>query len=369
MTLSETLMRIFRRDASRYLYLAIPPDHVRGGQQDRDALVAGRDYFRLWLSEMSLRRDRDWFKTWHPAVHSLVHFQFGSQVVDVPNIVGEQGLKDVDAAHLERSISQNYPLTALMPFSGGVVEVTAALLAMQGEDYVKRFIEVLSNFAGLVAVPQLSTALAVAGPVATGIEELLGGSNGQMHLGLHQAFVHKGGGANELRPAYFAAILATEAAVDPATLWVVADRLRQGGSAERSQPFGGYAYMLLRVQKETVRDDWEGLTAFMQPFYTAIKELAAGHLEWADSSYRAAIAAVLSSPDLTQADRRRVAQVLYERFEDAKQLGLGAVTTWPSFTAAVAAIPVEEALVQGPPDITEFLTQDSAGWAPSAPGD
>lgn len=62
-------------------------------------------------------------------------------------------------------------------------------------------------------------------------------------------------------------------------LWVVADRLGRGSSAKRSERLGGYAYMPLRVQKETVRDDWEGLTAFMEPFDTAIKELAAGHQE------------------------------------------------------------------------------------------
>src|SRR5580692_8812825 len=107
MTLRETLTSTFKREASRYLYLAIPADHVSGGQRDHDALVEGRDYFRLWLAEMSLKRDRDWFKTWHPAVHCLVHFQFGAQVIDVPNIVGAEGLKNVDAAHLERSIALN----------------------------------------------------------------------------------------------------------------------------------------------------------------------------------------------------------------------------------------------------------------------
>lgn len=369
MTLREKLTGLFRRNASRYLYVAIPPDHARGGQQDGDALVAGRDYFRLWLAEMSLKRDRDWFKTWHPAVHSLVHFQFGSQLVDVPNIVGEQRLRNVDAAHLERGISLNYPLTTLMPFSGGVVEVTAALLAMQGQDYVKRFIKVLSDFAALVAVPQLSAVLMVAEPVATGIEELLGGNDGEMHLGLHQTYVHKGGGANELNPAYFTAILATEAEIDPATLWVVDDRLRRGRTMEHSEPFEGFAYMLLRVQKETVRDDWEGLTSFMQPFDTSIKELSAGRREWADASYQVAIAAVLSSADLTRADRRRVARVLFERFQEAKDLGLGAAPAWGSLTADVEAIPVEEALAQGSPDISEFLPGDSAGWSPSGLGE
>ncbi|HET9897388.1 MAG TPA: hypothetical protein VFQ44_20855 [Streptosporangiaceae bacterium] len=118
-------------------------------------------------------------------MHSLVRFQFGTEVVEVPNIVGEQGLNGLDSVHLDRSVLFNYPLTTLMPFAGGVVEVTAALLAMEGQDYLKRFIGVLSDFAGLVAVPQ-PAALEVAKPLASGIGELLGGSDSAVHPGLHQ---------------------------------------------------------------------------------------------------------------------------------------------------------------------------------------
>jgi len=49
-------------------------------------------------------------------------------------------------------------------------------------------------------VPQLSAALAVAEPVATGVTEPLGSTNGQMHLNLHQTYTTKSGGAAELRP-------------------------------------------------------------------------------------------------------------------------------------------------------------------------
>lgn len=369
MSLRETVTGLFRRDASRYLYVPIPADRVVGAQADTEALVAGRDYFRLWLTEMSLKSDREWFTTWHPAVHSLVRFQFGSRSVDVPNIVGERGLNGVDSAHLDRAVSLNYPLTALMPFNGGVVEVTAALLAMQGQDYLKRFINVLGDFAKLVAIPQLSSVLAVAGPVADGIDELLGGSDGEMHLGLHQSYVHRGGGPNELRPAYYAVVLATEAQVDPASLWVVRDRLRRGPSAERCVPFEGYAYLLLRIQKETERDDWEGLTSIMTPFGAAISALGAGHYEDADSYYRAALAATVNSPDLTQADRRRVAAELLRRFDEAKDLGLGAVSAWPSFGAGVASMLVDEALALGAPEIGEFVPGAQSGWSPSPLGE
>ncbi|HET9897387.1 MAG TPA: hypothetical protein VFQ44_20850 [Streptosporangiaceae bacterium] len=59
MTLPERLSGTIRRNAKRYLYVPIPPGRVVGGQEDTDALVAGRNYFRLWLTEMSLANDRD----------------------------------------------------------------------------------------------------------------------------------------------------------------------------------------------------------------------------------------------------------------------------------------------------------------------
>ncbi|HET9897052.1 MAG TPA: hypothetical protein VFQ44_19125 [Streptosporangiaceae bacterium] len=365
MPLREIVTGLFVKDADRFIYAPIPPGQVVGGQADTGALVAGRDYFRIWLSEMSLRRDRAWFTTWHPAVHSLVSFQFGQQIIDLPNIAGQQRLDGVDPAHLNRSIQLNYKLTPLMPFSGGVVELDIALLAMKGEDYLKRFIGVLNNFAGLLAVPQLSAVLSVAAPVATGITELLGSTNGEMHLGLHQSYVQKDSGQNELKPGYYAAVLATEKQVPPASLCVVNDRLRRGSVKGKNVPFDGYAYLLLRIQKETKRDDWEGLTSIMQPFGAAIAALGDGRPDVARTCYGTAIAEVIKSPDLTQADRQRVSRTLFKRFESARELGLGATATWPSFAKQIAEIPVDEALAAGEPELAEFLPRDSAGWSPS----
>jgi hypothetical protein len=302
-------------------------------------------------------------------VYSLVHFQFGSQEIDISNVAGELGLANVDAAHLERAIPLNYALTSLMPFNGGLVEVRTALLALQGQDYLKRFIKVVSNFASLLAVPQLSAILSIAAPVASGIEELLGASNGQMHLGLHQTFTHKGGGPNELRPGYFLAVLTTEMEADPTTLWVVDDRLRQGDTIAESKPFTASAYMLFRIQKETVRDDWEGLTSIMEPFGEALRALGTGESVRADTLLRVAIAAAISSPDLTQADRRRVAMVMRQRFGDARDLGLGGVAVGASFRESIESIPVDQALAQGAPEIAEFLPGNPYEWSPSGLGD
>jgi hypothetical protein len=103
--------------------------------------------------------------------------------------------------------SIRFPLTGLMPYNGGVVELTAAMLAVKGDDFVKRFITVVSDFSSLLVVPQFSTALGMIGPVANGVEELVGTTDGTFHLGLHLGLTGKDGiGDNKLRAGYVAII-------------------------------------------------------------------------------------------------------------------------------------------------------------------
>jgi hypothetical protein len=75
----------------------------------------------LRLASVFLRKRVQGGKSWYPAVHSLVRFNFGNQnAVDVPNVVdptiaGEKPNGEV--------ILRNVTLTSSMPFSGGIVSV------------------------------------------------------------------------------------------------------------------------------------------------------------------------------------------------------------------------------------------------------
>ena len=216
----------------------------------------------------------------------------------------------------------------------------------------------VGDFAGLLAVPQLSAALNVAGPVANGVQELLGVSNGALHLGLHQVFTGRGGGgANELKAGYIAVILAQEGEVDKDRLWIVEDRLRYGAGAASSTPFTGYTYMLFRIENREERDDWNSLTSIREPFDKAIEALLAGEEQRAESFLRTAITMALQSPDLTKADRRRVAQALKEEYNETQDLGLGAVPReLPNIKHAMQrATSVDEALALGEPTFEELF--------------
>jgi hypothetical protein len=324
MGLIDTVKGWVNQDSAKYLYHRFEPDRVRGGESDVEPVRANVDYFRVWLAEMYLSKSKAWFQDWYPAVHSSVRFQFGTETVEIPNIAGELRLKDVKAANLARVVSLNYPMTTLMPFNGGTVELSAGLLAVQGQNQVGRFIDVLGEFAGLLAVPQLSAALKVAVPVASGIQELLRAANGGLHVGLHQGFTGTSG-PTQLRAGYQVVVLAERDEVGPEDLWVEGGRLHGGDAAGPSAPFSGKDYMLFWIERVTERDDWESFANVKEPFNEALDALAEDEPERAQSLLRTALVIARKSPDFTRADRTRIARTLKEEFDRAGEEGLAAV--------------------------------------------
>lgn len=358
MALWETITGWVKRDSRKYMYVPIPSDHVKETETVGVPLEAGKHYFRLWLAEMHLKRERDWFKSWYPVVHSLVRFQFGSQVVEIPNVAGPMHLKGISDSNLERSVQLNYNMTTLMPYNGGVVEVAAGLLAMEGKNYLNSAIKVIGDLSGLLVVPQLSAALAIAQPVVNGVQELLAGGNGEMDLGLHQTFTSAGGGgANDLKPGYIAIVLAEESKYNKNQFWVAEDRLRYGQSQEDSQPLTGVTHMLFRIESRTERDDWMGLATIVQARDEALKAISEGNDEQANAAIKRTILLVRTSPDLTRADRKRIADALNSEFNEAKGLEF-APGEQPTLEAVVTRralnVGVDEALEQAEDPLEEL---------------
>jgi hypothetical protein len=362
MALWETIVGWVKKDAQKYLYIPISPDHVKDAHTDGTPLEAGKHYFRLWLSEIYLKKEREWFKSWYPVVHSLVKFQFGSQLVEIPHIAGPLHLKGLNQGNLEHAIQLNHNLTTLMPYNGGVVELAAGLLAMEGKNYLNTAMKVMGDLSSLLVVPQLSAALAIAQPIANGVQELLSGGNGEMDLGLHQSFAGVGGGgANDLKPGYLAIVLADESKYNKQWFWVENDRLRYGPSSEASKPLTGVTHMLFRIESRTERDDWMGLSTIVQARDEALKAISEGNKELAEAAIKRTIFLVRVSPDLTQADRKRVAAALKAEFNEAQEgfesLGAGKKNLDVMIKERAFIINVDDAMEQPEPSLKEIFSE------------
>lgn len=349
MTILHTLKSWIDRDRQKLMLYPLPATRA-DNTSDYVPMEAGRHYLRLWLEEMFLKKEVYMAQHWHPAVHSLVSAQFASQQVEIPNVAdaSKVGLK---ANERGDAIARHFLLTPLIPFNGGVVEVEAGLVGVEGENYLNNFIQTLGEFADLLSVPQFSAALTVTKPLANGMQNLFG--QGTLHLGLHSAF---SGGAEG---GYIAVIRASEGQVNKDRLWIMDGQLREGESSSTSMPFERFDHMLLRLELREERDDWRQLHAIDGPYRKAQDALLEFEEEKAETYFREALIAALQAPELTRADRRRVTSSLKEEFaKDKEDLGLAALVPKegsPLEKVMTAAMSVEVALQMGEPTLEELL--------------
>lgn len=352
MGLFDTLQSWWSRDAPLYVVADLPSTAVDPPAGVGEPCEAGVHYFRIWLAEMRLAKDREWFASRHPVVHSLVRFTFGNDQVDLPRIAGPLNLKGLDAAHLGDTVQLNYPLTTLLPFNGGVVELSAGLLALEGRNVLREFVTAVERFTQVLAAPPLAGALAVIGPATSAIQGLLSSSNGQLHLGLHLGFA--GNGAHgALHEGYIAVVRGTAAQVDAQRLGVTQGTLRYNGT-----PLSGLDYMLFRIERRKERDDWDSLGSIAAPYKDALRALSQRDAAAADAFVRKAILEAFTSPDLTRVDRTRVASEIKRGFQEARDAGFGleAAPRAGALTAAMQGAPdVERFRQQAPPRLDELL--------------
>ena len=329
MKLWQNLAESFRSQAKKYKTPFLP-EHRVDVSYDATPIKVGEAYCRIWLVEMRLAQDVEWFKQRYPVVHAAVRFHHGSEVVTIPYLAAPGKLNDLGKDNLDRVIQCNYPLTPLFPFNQGLVELQAGLFSMAASDFIGTFIKTMGRFSELLPVPELSSVIKLAEPVYRGIEELLDIGEKRLELGYQQTFSDAdGGGSNVLRAGYFAVIFAEEHEFNDDTLCVVNDSLKVGSPGTTKmfvrdgKPLEGYSYMLFRLEKRTAQD-WESLTSIKELVDQAQDAVYAGKYEAVKTLLLPAIkTAIYRSSDVAKVDRK--AMVL--KIENyLRELGLQGVT-------------------------------------------
>jgi hypothetical protein len=295
--------------------------------QPLEPLVPHASYVRLWLAEMFLDQQRDWFIDWQPMVHSVVKLKFGDR-----DGVSLASVAQPPKAPAGTTVLLNYKMTELLPFNGGTIEIEAALTALQSGNQLEPAVRILQLFSGLVSVP-LTPVLGIAEKLATGVQEVIAASNGKTHLAIHDAL--RTGGPQGLSPGYVVVMRATADQVAADRLSVKESRLHYAPiSGARPIPFDLYDYMLFFVETMKTRDDWR-LKTIQEPLDEAIKALVSGEKDRADAYRKVALTAALTSPDLTVVDRNRAALAVRDELKALESAGLGAVAPEPRTLAEV----------------------------------
>lgn len=272
-------------------------------QGDGAVMTPNDSYLRVWLSELFLAKERAWGTDRSPVVQAMVRLVFGG--------LEPQTFVTLVQPPVSPGVFQDYPLTGLLPYSGGAVELQAALHPILGKNHLTTALDILTSFASLLT-PPMSVALTIAGQVASGVEKIIAANGQDPVLSLHGARVAPGAGApGELRPGWLAVVRATERELPARELHMSDGRLCRDG-----QRLVGFDYLVLRVEGRKERDDWR-TPDLDQAISAALFAKAIGRSEEYERLRAEALSRIFFSADLTPAHRNQVAGMVRETLDGA----------------------------------------------------
>lgn len=276
-------------------------------EPDAAPLVPGDGYVRLWLAEGFLAKAVSWGNHHFPALHGGVTLTFANQTTPFTRFTKPTATLAAPGAYLD------YPMTSLLPFTGGTVEVEAALYRATVAGPLAAAVEVGNSLAALMG-PPLSVAANIADKLSDGIAAVLGGQDEEPMLGLHHTLVAAGGGGQVLRPGHLVVVGAPPEQLPPDL------RIEDGRLHGDAGLLTGFDYLVLRVECREQHDELR-LPQLDELLRRATEEWLAGNEERFTELRTRAIADVVGGADLIHRDRFRLAKYVAARMDQAKELG------------------------------------------------
>jgi hypothetical protein len=276
-----------------------------------DALPAHGGYVRLWLAEGFLAQAMEWGVAQFPALHGGVSLTFLGGQAAFSSLSQPTESWTVPGAQLD------FPMTPLLPFNGGTVEVEAALYKATSGDPLGTAVDLLAGLGSLLG-PPLATAAMIADKVSDGLDAVLTATGAAPVLGVHWTMVSPGGGGNVIRPGHLVVVGTPPAALGGVPV-IQNGTLHLDTHGERA-PMTGYDYLVLRVECRTERDDWR-LPELDELIRSAGEAFILGQQDTYAARRTEAIARAWNSVDLIPADRKRVALLVKEELDGLGQLG------------------------------------------------
>jgi hypothetical protein len=275
----------------------------------------------LRVSEMFLVHDRRLYTTRYPGLYAFSRFLGHAEFREATAFAGPrelQGLK-VD---MRRVIGQNYRILGPLPYRGDEVEVSIGLLSLQGEDLAERMLNVLSRLASITGAGQLSIPAAVAQPIKGAVDDLLGLSQTELCIGIHDRFALQSQSPNSrLAPGHLLVANTPDGTLKPSEAWIREGQLFVGPSLEQARPPKDFDYFLLSLERLDQRQDWSSLE-LVAPRIKNLSELLAKSTSENDlrTEFTLFKGAVLSSPDLIHKDCARIILGMKERIKETLEL-------------------------------------------------
>lgn len=334
MGLFNFLGNLISKEAKKRARVPVTKTRDLTGQTGINA-QAEQHYVQLILSEMFLKKSGEWFTTRYPLVYSLIALRYGDQPkLEFANVSGKNKF-EIKQTDLDHSILRNYPLTPLLPFRGGEVEIDLGLTSMKASNLIESFAKTVSDVAGTLKLAQIAEIANISSAIAGGVQSLLGAGESKTMLSVHDMMLGGADGVGTVVSGFVLLSGLEETQYTGKLVWVTADGVRIGPDDKHLAPLSAQDYILLQVRVTTTRDDWQSLSAIGKPLDGAIEAKLKGQTEEAKALLVQAKMAAYRSADLTRTDAARVVTAIDKYFKDT------------ALIESVMAASGQEALVEG----------------------
>jgi hypothetical protein len=271
-------------------------------------VAADGGYLRISVAEGFLAKAATWGNQHFPVLHGGAALTFLGGATPFTTFARPPGSWNVPGAQMD------VQLTPLLPFSGGVVEIEAALYQATVTGPLFTAVQLMSSLSSLLA-PPLAVAATIAGKVADGLNTVLGAE--QPVLGVHYAMVSAGGSGHILQPGVLAVVARPRDKMPGRLSMAPGGLCLDNGSGPRQ--LSGVDYLVIRVECRAERDDWR-FPELDQLILSAGTAYLKGKTAVFEDLRTEAVTRAWTSPDLIPSDRVRVAKLVTDQINQVRDL-------------------------------------------------
>lgn len=292
------ILRWFAEGSATYpLAIAMPANGVLDHASPPE-LVRHSGYFSVRLNQLALARGRSWWVSVSPMAFVVTEFQYGTERISVPFVVGPSMLEQYGQPVPNGMLFEDTLVAGPHPYIGGRISITTILYQVPRTSEAKRLLSLVESAGGAFgAATALGAYLKMATVLLDGVEALLSidgvrpvaGRRHEVNPDLDDT----------LGSGYFALM---DPAVSAASLRVQGRRLLQDSRSGLQEP-AGVDFLLYSLGTTTRRTDLDQLS-FARNLREAEKVAAT---EGSDDGWKrakglmsAAFSEIIDSPDLTR---------------------------------------------------------------------
>jgi hypothetical protein len=273
-------------------------------------IVSDAQYVRVWLRAARISDVRRWSTKFFATVHA--RFAYPDRAAGNREVMGvlapDKRFEALDPQHLDRLVVVNQPLLGPVPFRGELT-MEVALFSVAGTDLAKPYLELLSDLTSTASVAFLGQAKVFLDPIRRGAELLFKSDGAQLEIGLART-------DSPLRTGNIVVARAPKNAVGLESLRLDPNDFKL--LDRDGLPVTGFPYMVLGIEALDERTDYARIPE-IRDGWNAVRGAAEDGRpdEEVRQRFDQLRRTVWLSPDLVQADKKRIVGIFNREITDA----------------------------------------------------